>query len=250
VYAAPHREEKTMNLHRSGKYLKRCRATVRQGQGVSGCLLEKDGNDVQHFNSLLAVAQDGGGTIEKSVGPGLYRYTEIVALAKGGFIALTDKKQRVYDKQGKVIPFKKRPKDLRVAGGEKNAPNSLDEAYAAATETAKFAPASLRPYFVPEAVYNESDPEVFAAEWAAHELIGGEADSEHYALAKKNGLLPLIDEAVRTMAQPEFMADDQKWLSSPQRAAMEQIIPSTLARLEDEAEEAWVRRLLAAPATI
>lgn len=216
-----------MKVHRTadGSFA-RCRATKRKGQGVSDCPLEQDGSKIRHYDSLLAIAKDGGGTIKKPIGNGEHRLTQISdLLAGGGFFASTGKLKRSYDGGGKLVPFKSR---------------SLDPAInerALTKERAKFiadnAPYELREFFKPPTKERLAQGDIFDARLAFQVLTGrwsrvGSSDE-------------LVMSGLSKLADPDFHADDE-WKRSMHRDAMLSEMPETLARLEQQVEEAQIDR--------
>lgn len=114
VYAANLKEKIMTKLHKAdGGVFTRCRATVRQGQGVKDCPLEVEGVEVSHVVGLKGIAEAGGGIMRKPLGNGKYRDTYIVALPDGGYMTSTGHQERIYDRTGKLVPEIERRRQRR-----------------------------------------------------------------------------------------------------------------------------------------
>jgi hypothetical protein len=120
-----------------------------------------------------------------------------------------------------------------------------DERYAQAVRTAEGAPYALRPFFVPEAVYEEDDQRTFASEWAAQELVHKNISSDTFNMLRRDGKLNLLHEGLAMMAEPDLDIHGD-WLRSPQREAIQAASQPILEQLEREVEEAYFFRQLSA----
>lgn len=129
-------------LHKAhGGVFTRCRATVRQGQGVKDCPLEVEGVEVSHVVGLKGIAEAGGGIMRKPLGNGKYRDTYIMALPDGGYMTSTGHQERIYDRTGKLVPEIERRRQCRREQREGKLPElnameqwQVDEEYAALKE--------------------------------------------------------------------------------------------------------------------
>lgn len=129
-------------LHRAdGGVFTRCRATVRQGQGVKDCPLEIDGVEVRHVVGLNGIAEAGGGIMRKPLGDGKYRDTYVMGLPDGGYMTSTGHQERVYDRSGKLVPEIERRRQRRREQRAGQLPElnameqwQVDEEYAALKE--------------------------------------------------------------------------------------------------------------------
>lgn len=214
--------------------LMRCRATKRKGQGVSDCPLEQDGSKVRHYDSLLAIARDGGGTIRKPIGNGEHRLTQISDLLPGGgFYASTGKLKRSYDGGGTLVPFKNRSLDPAI------------NEWAIAEERAKFiadnAPYELRDFFKPLTKTALEHGDIFDAWRAYYALADGELTAEQQRKLRASTEDQMIAVAISELAHPDFENDEQ-WRNSMNRRMMHEAMPKTLARLEQQAEDAQIDR--------
>ena len=125
-------------LHKAdGGVFTRCRATVRQGQGVKDCPLEIEGAEVSHVVGLSGIAEAGGGIMRKPLGNGEYRDTYVMALPNGGYMTSTGHQERIYDRTGKLIPEVERRRQRRRDQREGKFPDlnameqwQVDEEYA------------------------------------------------------------------------------------------------------------------------
>jgi len=224
-----------MKVHRTtdGSFM-RCRATKRKGQGVSDCPLEQDGSKIRHYDSLLAIAKDGGGTIKKPIGNGEHRLTQIShLLAGGGFYASTGKLKRSYDGGGKLVPFKNRSLDPAI------------NEWAIAKERAKFiadnAPYELRPFFKPLTKERLEHGDIFDAWRAYYALADDELSAEQQRKLRVATEDQMIAAAISELAHPDF-EDNDEWQNSMNRGMMHDAMPKTLARLEQQAEDAHIDR--------
>lgn len=214
--------------------LARCRATKRKGQGVSDCPLEQDGSKIRHYDSLLAIARDGGGTIKKPIGNGEHRLTHISGLLPGGgFYASTDKLKRSYDDGGKLVPFKNRSLDPAI------------NEWAITEERAKFiadnAPYELRQFFKPPTKEALEHGDIFDAWRAFYALADHELSPEQQRKLRVSTEDGIIAVAISELAHPDF-ENDQQWQNSFNRRLMHEAMPETLARLERQAEDAQIDR--------
>lgn len=117
-------------LHKAdGGVFTRCRATVRQGQGVKDCPLEVEGVEVSHVVGLKGIAEAGGGIMRKPLGNGKYRDTHIMALPDGGYMTSTGHQERIYDRTGKLVPEIERRRQRRREQREGQLPelNALEQ---------------------------------------------------------------------------------------------------------------------------
>ncbi|WP_146185199.1 hypothetical protein [Microbacterium sp. HMWF026] len=214
--------------------LARCRATKRKGQGVSDCPLEQDGSEVRHYDSLLAIAKDGGGTIKKPIGNGEHRLTKISGLLPGGgFYASTGKLKRSYDGGGVLVPFKSRSLDPAI------------NEWAIPKERAKFiadnAPYELRPFFKELTKERLERGDIFDPWQAYYMLAVEELSPQQQRKLRASTEDQMIAVAISELAHPDF-ENDQQWRNSMNRRMMHEAMPKTLARLEQQAEEAQIDR--------
>ncbi|MCM3615739.1 hypothetical protein M3672_15005 [Microbacterium enclense] len=214
--------------------LMRCRATKRKGQGVSDCPLEQDGSKVRHYDSLLAIAKDGGGTIKKPIGNGEHRFTEISGLLPGGgFLSDTGKLKRTYDDRGKLVPFKNRSLDPAI------------NEWAITKERAKFiadnAPYELREFFKPLTKEALEHGDIFDAWRAYYAFADHELSSEQQRKLRVGTEDQMIAVAISELAHPDF-ENNEEWQKSMNRRVMHAAMPQTLARLERQAEDSQIDR--------
>ncbi|WP_243224571.1 hypothetical protein [Microbacterium sp. CIAB417] len=88
----------------------RCRARVRQGQGVTLCPI----GDAQHRNGLEGIAEAGGGVLKRWIADDTYRETKIVPdKSKGTFMAITGRRTSVFRMDGRRVTLKERVKGER-----------------------------------------------------------------------------------------------------------------------------------------
>jgi hypothetical protein len=117
--------------------------------------------------------------------------------------------------------------------------------YEQALVITKTAPRDLRRFFRPELASTAPNLSIFDARRALYNLALDEMRESERQSFLRSGDRDIAEDALTRIATPSFQADDE-WQRSVHRRVLSDYLPRSLARLEEQSEEAWLHRQLAA----